>query len=51
LESIGIDEQKTKYKIFGIDEQNDIVKNLQDFTGNLTVFSSSLDSKLNNFIL
>ena len=51
LESIKIDENKTKYYIFGIDNQDEIVKNLRDFTNNLSVFSTSFDSKLNNFIL
>ena len=51
LESIKIDEKKTKYSIFGIDEKHIIVTNLKDFTNNLTVYPSSFNSKLNNFIL
>ncbi len=51
IESVKVDEKKTKYTILGVLENNDIVKNLKDFTPNVSVYAAHIDSRINNFIL
>ena len=51
IESVEVDESKTKYTILGISENHEIIKNLKDFTTKLKVVSSKIDSQLNNYIL
>ncbi len=51
FESLELDEAKTSFNVSGIDQQNEIIKNLNDFTSNIHIITSGYQSQINNFIL
>jgi len=51
IESLDIDKKKTNYTILGVLESSEIVKNLKDFSPNISVYPTNFSSKINNFIL
>ena len=51
IESLKIDDKKTKYNVLGVLEDHEVVQNMKDFTPNVTVHPAGIDSKINNYIL
>ena len=51
LETFKITKWETKYTIFGLEKNHEIIKNLKDYTKELIIYPGQYNSEINNFIL